>query len=207
MPRILVVDDEEDLLSLVSAVLGGAGYEVFTANSGQAALDLLEQETVDLVLLDVMMPEMDGWTVVREMKKRPEAKDLPIAMLTVKSMSPENFYSNEVEGISDYINKPFSKNELLERVKQIFDESERIEVIKEKLKPGTPDFINEYEGLSKAQRLYENLMKSLEYSLSRMKEGSHDYKLLKDANDYGKVLLERIREKKEGYEKLIEKEK
>ncbi len=154
-----------------------------------------------------MMPEMDGWTVVREMKKLPMAKDLPIAMLTVKSMSTENFYSNEVEGISDYINKPFSKKDLLDRVKQIFDESERIEVIKEKLKPGTPDFINEYEALSKAQRLYENLMKSLEYSLSRMKAGSHDYNLLKDAIDYGKVLLENIRERKEGYEKLIEKER
>jgi DNA-binding response OmpR family regulator len=206
MPRILVVDDEEDLLSLVSAVLGGAGYEVFTANSGQSALDLLEQEKVDLVLLDVMMPEMDGWAVVREMKNRPQIEDMPIAMLTVKSISPDNFYSNEVESISDYINKPFSKKELLERVKQIFAESERIEAIKKKLKPDAPEFIKEYEGLSKAQRLYENLMGSLEYSLSRMKTGTHDYNLLKDAIDYGKVLLERIREKKEGYEKLIEKD-
>jgi CheY-like chemotaxis protein len=206
MPKILVVDDEEDILNIVSAVLKGAGYEVLTTERGQAALDILEQETVDLVLLDVMMPEMDGWSVVREMKKSPLLKDLPIAMLTVKSMSPDNFYSDEVEGISDYINKPFSKKELLERVEQIFDELERIESIKEKLKPGTPEFINEYEGLSKAQRLYENLMGSLEYSLSRMRVGSHDYNLLKDAIDYGKVLLERIREKKEGYEKLIEKD-
>ena len=82
MNRILVVDDEEALLELVSAILEGEGYEVLTAASGSKALEALEQNEFDLVLLDVMMPEMDGWGVVREMKKRPRMKDLPIAMLT-----------------------------------------------------------------------------------------------------------------------------
>lgn len=206
MSKILVVDDEEDLLNLVGTVLRGAGYVVLTAGSGQAALDVLEVEKVDLVLLDVMMPEMDGWGVVREMKKMEQAKDLPIAMLTVKSISPDNFYSDEAEGISDYINKPFSKNELLERVKTIFDELDRINVIKQKLKADSPDFIKEYEDLSKAEKLYENLMKSLEFSLSSLEAGSHDFNLINDAIDYGKVLIERIKEKKEGHEKLIEKD-
>jgi CheY-like chemotaxis protein len=205
MPRILVVDDEEPLLELVSAMLKGDGYDVLIANSGQKALETLEQESIDLVLLDVMMPEMDGWDVVKEMKNRPTLRDVPIAMLTVKTMSPQYFYSDEVEGLVDYINKPFSKRELTERVKTIFEEVGRIESVQKGLKATNPEFMKEYEEISKTERLYENLMGGLEFSLSNMKAGSHDYKLVKDALDYGKVLLEGIKEKKEAYEKLIEK--
>jgi two-component system response regulator VicR len=205
MPKILVVDDEEPLLELVSAILRGEGYDVHTANGGHKALETLEQESIDLVLLDVMMPEMDGWDVVKEMKSKPTLRDIPIAMLTVKAMSPQYFYSDEVEGLVDYINKPFPKKELIDRVKTIFEEARRIESVKKGLKSTTPEFMKEYEEISRTERLYENLLSGLEYSLLKMEGGSHDYKLVKDALDYGKVLLERIKEKKEAYEKLIEK--
>lgn len=204
MARILVVDDEEALLELVGAILTHEGYSVLTANSGQKALDTLEKDRVDLVLLDVMMPEMDGWDVVKEMKNRPSLADIPIAMLTVKTMSPKYFYSDEVEGLVDYINKPFSKNDLAKRVKNILNDVSRIETVKDTLKKTTPGFMKEYEEISKTQRLYQNLMKSLEFSLARMDKKSEDYTLIKDALDYGNVLLDRIKEKKENYEKLIE---
>ena len=207
MNRILVVDDEEALLELVSAILEGEGYEVLTAASGSKALEALEQNEFDLVLLDVMMPEMDGWGVVREMKKRPRMKDLPIAMLTVKTMSPQYFYNSEVEGLVDYINKPFSKKELLYRVKTILEEVEGVDAVKKGLKSVSPDFLKEYEEVSRSERLYENLLGSLEYSLSRMDKTSQDYRFVKEAIDYGKVLLERISEKKKAFERLIEKEK
>jgi DNA-binding response OmpR family regulator len=153
-----------------------------------------------------MMPDMDGWEVVKEIKKRPNLKGTPIAMLTVKTMSPQYFYSSEVEELVDYINKPFSKKELLDRIKTIFKEVERVESIKKGLKGTAPDFMTEYEAISKTEKLYENLLGSLEFSLSGMDVKSHDYKLIKDAHDYGKVLLENIRERKETYEKLIKKE-
>jgi DNA-binding response OmpR family regulator len=207
MKRILVVDDEKALLELVSAILKGEGYEVSIANSGPKALEILEREEFDLILLDVMMPDMDGWDVIKEIKKRPSIKGTLIAMLTVKTMSPQYFYSSEVEELVDYINKPFSKKELLDRVKTIFKEAGRIESVKKDLKVTAPDFLTEYEAISKTQKLYENLLGSLEFSLSQMKDvKSHDYKLIKDAHDYGKVLLENIRERKEAYEKLIKKE-
>lgn len=206
MKRILVVDDEEALLELVSAILKGEGYEVSTANSGPQAIETLEHEEFDLILLDVMMPDMDGWEVVKEIKKRPNLKGTPIAMLTVKTMSPQYFYSSEVEELVDYINKPFSKKELLDRIKTIFEEVGRVESIKKGLKETAPDFMTEYEAISKTEKLYENLSGSLEFSLSGMDVKSHDYKLIKDAHDYGKVLLENIRERKEAYEKLIKKE-
>jgi CheY-like chemotaxis protein len=203
MKKLLVVDDEEAILELVSAILKSEGYEVVTANSGLEALEIMEHESVDLVLLDVMMPEMDGWAVVKEMKKRPELKKLPVAMLTVKKMSPQYFYSDDVEGIVDYINKPFSKDELIDRVRTLLEEVDRIESLKEDVKSSTPEFMKHYEEISKTERLYENLMKSLEFSLTRLDNNSQDYEIVKDAIDYGKVLLERIREKKENYEKLI----
>lgn len=204
MARILVVDDEKTLLELVSLILKTDGHEVRTASSGSKALEILEHERFDLVLLDVMMPDMDGWEVVREMQERPNLKDTPIAMLTVKSMSPQYFYNEAIEGLVDYINKPFSKKELTDRVGSILEEIGRINSIKESLKISSSEFLAEYEDISKAFRRYENLMKSLEISLSKMDPGSPDFKLVTDALNYGQVLLERIRGKKEAYEKLIE---
>jgi CheY-like chemotaxis protein len=207
MAKILVVDDEEELLQLVSTILNAEGYQVLTANSGQKALKILEKESVDLILLDVMMPNMDGWEVVREIKENPRLKDLSIAMLTVKTMSPKYFYSNDIEGIVDYVNKPFSKKELVQRVQKIFNESDRIESIDSGLKSTAPDFLKEYEELSKTESLYENLMKSLEFSLANIDRGSDDYKLITETIDYNKILLGRLKEKKDSYEKLIKQKK
>ncbi len=204
MARILVVDDEETLLELVSLILKTEGHEVRTASTGPDALEIMKHERFDLVLLDVMMPDMDGWEVVREMQERPGMKDTPIAMLTVKTMSPQYFYNEAIEGLVDYINKPFSKKELTDRVGTILEEISRINSIKESLKISSSEFLAEYEDVSKAFRRYENLMKSLEISLSKMDPGSPDFKLVTDALNYGQVLLERIRGKKEAYEKLIE---
>ncbi len=203
MSKILVVDDEEALLELVSAILRSEGFSVKTAESGPKALEQLDQERFDLVLLDVMMPDMDGWAVVKEIKSRAHLHELPIAMLTVKTMSPEYFYSDDVEGLVDYINKPFSKQELVDRVKKILSEVGRIDEVKKGLELAAPDFMGEYEELARTERLYENLLKSMELSLIRMDGKTRDYKLIKDALDYGKVLLKQVRERKKEYEKLI----
>ncbi len=207
MVRVLIVDDEEDLLNLVSAIFRSEGFEVLTANSGEAALEILESEHVDLILLDVMMPEMDGWTVASEIKSRGLAIGTPIAMLTVKSMTPAYFYKDEVEGITDYINKPFSNDQLISRVRSILDESEKIKGIKEVLHDISPGFGAEYAEVVRAERLYENLKKSMELSLSRRDKGTEEYNMIKDAFDYCQLLLLRIREKKEGFERLVEENK
>jgi CheY-like chemotaxis protein len=206
MSRILVVDDEVALTDLVSAILKGAGYEVLTANSGVRALEVLETERVDLLLLDVMMPEMDGWAVVKEVKNRPLIKDTPIAMLTVKTLSPQYFYSEEIEGIVDYINKPFSKDELIERVQGIIEDVDKMKSVKSELKTAPPDFMKDYDEIVKTEKLYENLNKSLEFSLTKIDKSSKDYNILKDALNYGKVLLERVRERKKTYNNLIKKD-
>ncbi|MFQ5887611.1 MAG: two-component system response regulator [Candidatus Hydrothermarchaeales archaeon] len=207
MPKILVVDDEEQLLGILRDVLEDEGYKVLTASSGPVALDILEKEKVDLVLLDIMMPEMDGWAVVEEINKRPHIKDVPIAMLTVKTLSPQYFYSDATERLIDYINKPFSNKVLKERVKNILETRSRMESIKESLRASAPDFVGEYEELLRTEKLYENLLKSLEFSLTKMEKSSSDYKLIKDAFNYASVLLEEIKKKREAHERLIEETK
>jgi len=207
MARVLIVDDEEDLLSMVGAVFRSEGFDVLTANSGEAALELLEVEHVDIILLDVMMPDMDGWAVASEIKSRGLAIGTPISMLTVKSMNPAYFYSDEIEGINDYINKPFSKKELITRVNNILEEADKIKSTRQILHDISPDFGVEYADLMRAQRLYENLKKSMELSLTKLDSGSEEYTMIKDTFDYCILLLERIKEKKDGYEKLIAENK
>jgi len=203
MQNILVVDDEEDIRVLVKTILENEGYKVLTADDGEQALKILDKEKIDLVLLDVMMPGMSGWAVVGEMMKKPYIKDVSIAMLTVKTMEPEHYYSEESEGLVDYINKPFTNRDLVTRVKNIFESVTRIDDVKERLQSTAPALSEEYEELVRLERLYANLKKSLEFSMKKSDEASADFQHMKEAVEYGEVLLSQIRTKKEEYEKII----
>jgi DNA-binding response OmpR family regulator len=118
--QILVVDDQPDILDLAAVVLAGAGFEVITAGSGEQALDLLAGERFDLVLLDINMPEMDGWETLRLIRADEPLRDLPVAMFSVKSEAGDKVLGLQ-EGALDYITKPFEVDELVGRVRQIFD--------------------------------------------------------------------------------------
>jgi DNA-binding response OmpR family regulator len=110
--RILVVDDDENILNLEKTILEQKGFDVTSAAGGAEALDLLAGATYDLVLLDVMMPGVDGFTVCRKIKEDPRLKDVPVIFLTAKGGGDalaEGFESGAVM----YINKPFTANKLL----------------------------------------------------------------------------------------------
>ena len=110
--RILVVDDDENILNLEKTILEQKGFHVTPAAGGAEALRLLGGGSYDLVLLDVMMPEVDGFTVCRKIKEDPRLKDLPVIFLTAKGGGDalaEGFESGAVM----YINKPFTANKLL----------------------------------------------------------------------------------------------
>jgi DNA-binding response OmpR family regulator len=110
--RILVVDDDENILNLERTILEQKGFDVTGASGGAEALRLLAEKTFDLVLLDVMMPEVDGFTVCRKIKENDRLKDLPVIFLTAKGGGDalaEGFESGAVM----YINKPFTANKLL----------------------------------------------------------------------------------------------
>ncbi|HFQ93604.1 MAG TPA: response regulator transcription factor [Anaerolineae bacterium] len=112
---ILVIDDEERLLSLVKAYLEQSGFRVVTAKNGRNALFLARQEKPDLILLDVMMPEMDGYEFMRAHRREAST---PIIMLTAKVDEDEKVLGLEL-GADDYITKPFSPRELLARVRAV----------------------------------------------------------------------------------------
>jgi putative two-component system response regulator len=110
--RILVVDDDENILNLEKTILEQRGFEVTGAVGGAEALEVLGSKTFDLVLLDVMMPEVDGFTVCRKIKEDPRLKDLPVIFLTAKG-GGEALAEGFESGAVMYINKPFTANKLL----------------------------------------------------------------------------------------------
>ena len=104
MYHILVCDDEKDIVSALTIYLTSDGYRVFTAGSGKEALAVIEQNDIHLVLLDIMMPGMDGITALTELRKR---KNLPVILLTAKSEDTDKVLGLNV-GADDYVTKPFN---------------------------------------------------------------------------------------------------
>ncbi len=112
---ILLVDDDPALLEVTSIVLASEGYRVVTAADGTEALRALEGEDLDLVILDIMLPRMSGFEVLKKMR---EQSDVPVVLLTAKSQSVDKVVGLEL-GADDYITKPFDTKELLARIKAI----------------------------------------------------------------------------------------
>jgi two-component system phosphate regulon response regulator PhoB len=116
--NILVVEDEEDILELVSYNLLKEGFQVAGANSGERALEAVKNRTPDLMILDLMLPGVDGLEVCRIMKKNPGTESIPIIMLTAKSEEGDIVKGLEY-GADDYVTKPFSPKVLIARVKAV----------------------------------------------------------------------------------------
>jgi len=116
--RILVVDDEPDLLELVRVNLDQAGYEVRTAESGREALEKLRDSPPDLVVLDLMLPDLSGTEICRQLRSDPELAQLPVIMLTAKADEVDRVVGLEL-GADDYVTKPFSPRELSLRVRAV----------------------------------------------------------------------------------------
>jgi CheY-like chemotaxis protein len=115
---ILLVDDEPDIRLTLGMRLKKSGYAVLTAENGNDALDKMEQQIPDLVILDVMMPEMNGYQVCRKLREEPETKDIPVLMLTAKDQAADRFWAEEAE-VTEYVAKPFEDENLLAVVKQL----------------------------------------------------------------------------------------
>ena len=120
MPKkILAVDDERHIVRLVQVNLERAGYQVVTAFDGREALEKVESEQPDLVVLDVMMPYMDGFEVLQTLRKNQSTRDLPVIMLTAKAQDADVFRGWQ-SGVDCYLTKPFNPMELISFVKRIF---------------------------------------------------------------------------------------
>ncbi|NSW90620.1 MAG: response regulator transcription factor [Firmicutes bacterium] len=117
--RVLIVDDEERIREMIKEYISLEGYIIDEASDGVEALNLFEQNKYSLVVLDVMMPKMDGWSVCREIRK---TSHVPIIMLTARGEEYDKLFGFEL-GVDDYVVKPFSPRELLARMKAVMRRS------------------------------------------------------------------------------------
>ena len=117
--KILVVDDERHIVRLVEINLQRAGYDVVTAYDGVEALEKVKSEKPDMLVLDVMMPRMDGFEVLGKLQSDPSTSEIPVIMLTAKAQDADIFKGWQ-SGVSSYLTKPFNPRELLTFVERIF---------------------------------------------------------------------------------------
>jgi len=120
MSRVLVVDDDPGIVKLVRAYLEQAGFGVLAAYDGKKAMQIARHERPDLVILDLMLPEMDGWDVCRALRKE---SDVPVIMLTARVEETDKLVGLEL-GADDYVTKPFSPRELVARVRSVLRRAE-----------------------------------------------------------------------------------
>ncbi len=117
--KVLIVDDDREMVELIQLFLDNAGYQTVTAVSGEAALDIASRELPDLILLDIMMPKIDGWEVFRSIRNDPQTRDIPVAFITARTQNIDKMIGLTVMKADGYITKPFGKKELLEEVERI----------------------------------------------------------------------------------------
>jgi len=116
--KILVVDDEVYILHILDFSLGAEGFDVITATDGEEALAKAQREKPDLIVMDVMMPRLDGYETCRRLKNDPGTRDIPVLLLTARGREEDRQQGMD-SGADDYITKPFSPNKLISRVSDI----------------------------------------------------------------------------------------
>ena len=119
--RILCIEDEAEMIDLTRLVLEREGFEVLGAVGGSEGLDIIRREKPDLVLLDLMMPDIDGWEVYRQMKAQQESANIPVIVVTAKAQSIDKVLGLQVAKVDDYITKPFGPQELLNSINRILN--------------------------------------------------------------------------------------
>ncbi len=116
---VVCVEDEPEMIDLVRLILAKEGFEVVGVSGGLDGLATIEQLQPDLVLLDLMMPDMDGWEVYRRMKANPVISNIPVIVVTAKAQSIDKVLGLQVAKVDDYITKPFGPAQLLKSVERV----------------------------------------------------------------------------------------
>ncbi len=122
--RIVCVEDEPEMIELVKLILArkkidGYTLEVYGADGGRAGIQLIQEVQPDLVLLDLMMPEVDGWEVYQSMRNEEATSDTPVIIITAKAQSIDKVLGLHIAKVSDYVTKPFGPKELLDSVERV----------------------------------------------------------------------------------------
>jgi DNA-binding response OmpR family regulator len=116
---ILCIEDEQEMIDLIRLILSRRGFDVRGASSGEEGLNIIRNEHPDLILLDLMMPDMDGWEVYQQMKADEATKNIPVIVVTARAQSIDKVLGLHIAKVDDYIAKPFSPQELLSSVDNV----------------------------------------------------------------------------------------
>ncbi len=121
--RIVCIEDDPKTIDLVKLILRREGFDVTGISSGRDGLAAIEQVRPHLVLLDLMMPDMDGWEVYQAMRAHESMKEIPVIVLTAKAQSIDKVLGLHIAKVNDYITKPFSPTELVRSVRKVLEEA------------------------------------------------------------------------------------
>ena len=124
LKRVIYFEDENDMVELVRIILGREDYAVEGVREGLVGLQAIKEELPDLILLDLMMPDMDGWEIFRQIKNDEAIMNIPIIVITAKAQTVDKVLGLEIAKVDDYISKPFRPHELVERVEKVLSEHE-----------------------------------------------------------------------------------
>lgn len=119
--KVICIEDETEMIELVKLILSQGNFQVTGAVGGQEGLDKIAEIKPDLVLLDLMMPEMDGWEVYQKMKASEETRHIPVIVITAKAQSIDKVLGLHIARVDDYITKPFGPQELLSSVERVLN--------------------------------------------------------------------------------------
>jgi len=117
--KIVCIEDEPEMIDLVRLILGRRGFELIGAVGGREGLETVRQVKPDLVLLDLMMPDMDGWEIYQHMKADEELRHIPVIIVTAKAQSIDKVLGLHIAKVDDYITKPFGPQELIDSVNRV----------------------------------------------------------------------------------------
>jgi two-component system, OmpR family, response regulator VicR len=127
--RVLCIEDHPEMIELIRLILGRHGFEVEGAVGGREGLRIMRENPPDLVLLDLMMPEMDGWEVYRQIKADETLKEIPVIAVTAKAQSIDRVLGLHIAGMDDFVTKPFKQKELISSVERVLAASRRAETV------------------------------------------------------------------------------
>jgi two-component system response regulator VicR len=116
---IVHIEDEPEMVDLVKLILGRKGYQVIGATGGQEGLDIIREHVPDLVLLDLMMPDVEGWDVYQQLRADDALKHIPVIVVTAKAQNIDKVLGLHIAKVDDYISKPFSPQELVDSIEKV----------------------------------------------------------------------------------------
>ncbi|HEC76966.1 MAG TPA: response regulator [Thermoplasmatales archaeon] len=200
--KILIADDEPEIVDIVKKMLRDK-YEVFEAYDGDECYKKAKKEKPDLILLDILMPKMDGWETLQKLKADDELKDIPVSMLTALPLTPDDTKDKPIDKIENYIVKPFTREVLLKKLEDIFErEREAKEIYEELKKEVGKEMADEYMRLVKAINRHRRLIGVIIDSAAEEFKQSVRNLILSQ-----KRLIETMDKRAKEIEKLLEKRK